>query len=149
MSNLPTYEKPRERDVGLGPWAQRALRAFAEVVFARRSADGEIVPPPAERITWVCTEVDDFLARVTTRSRALVLLSLFAVSVIAPLFVRRFGTLAGLTVTDRIHALERFERSQLAPALLAVKALASIHYYEHPDAAREVGFDGGCLVEGR
>lgn len=151
MSKTPTYEKPRERDVGLGPWAQRAFRALVEAVFARSNGadSGEISPPPAERIAWVCGEVDDFLARVTFRSRFLVLLSLFAVSVLAPLFARRFGSLAGLSLTDRIHALERFERSQLAPALLAVKALASVHYYEHPDAAREVGFDGACMVEGR
>ena len=42
--------------------------------------------------------------------------------------------------------LERFEKSGFAPALLAVKALLSVHYYEHPDAAREVGFDGACMI---
>lgn len=144
----PTYEKPRERDVGLGPSQQRALRALMEAVFARSAGD-EVVPPPEPRIAWVCAEIDDFLARVTIRSRLVVLLSLFAVSVIAPLLARRFGGLASLALTDRIHALELFERSPLAPALLAVKALVAIHYYEHPDAAREVGFDGACLVEGR
>lgn len=144
-----TYERPREREVGLGPRAERAMRAVVETVFARSGEGSELVPPPAERITWVCGEVDDFLARVTARSHALVLLSLFAVSVVAPLFVRRVGSLASLAPADRVHALERFERSMFAPALLAVKALVSVHYYEHPDAAREVGFDGACLIEER
>jgi len=145
MSDV-TYEKPRERDVGLGPSQQRALRALIEAVFARKAGDG-VAPPPEPRITWVCNEIDDFLSRVTTRSRLVVLLSLFAVSVIAPLLARRFGGLASLALDDRIHALELFEKSPLAPALLAVKALVSLHYYEHPDAAREVGFDGACLLE--
>lgn len=142
------YERPRERDKGLSPWAERSLRAVTEAIFARRGAkDGELVAPPAERVDWVCREIDDFLARVTARTRALVLLSLFAVSVLAPLLVRRFGSLASLSTGDRVHALERLEKSSFAPALLAVKALASVHYYEHPDAAREVGFDGGCMLE--
>lgn len=144
-----SYERPREREAGLSPWAERSLRALTEAIFARRKNAGsdELVPPPADRIEWVCREVEDFLARVTARTRILVLLSLFAVSVLAPLLVRRFGSLSSLSTTDRVHALERLERSMFAPALLAVKALASVHYYEHPDAAREVGFDGECLVQ--
>ena len=67
-------------------------------------------------------------------------------SVVAPLLSRRFGTLASLSPTERVPALERFERSGLAPSLLAVKALLAVHYYEHPDAAREVGYDGACML---
>jgi hypothetical protein len=148
-AKAPTYERPREREKGLGRFWERALRAVVEAIFARGGQgdeSDEIVPPPADRIDWVCREVDDFLARVTVRSRVLVLLSLFAVSVLGPLFARRFGTLGSIALTDRVHALERFERSMFAPALLAVKALASVHYYEHPDAAREVGFDAACMT---
>jgi hypothetical protein len=132
-----SYERRRERDVGLGPRAERAARAVIEAVFA---PEGGEVPP--ERVTWVCRELDDFLARVTTRTYAIVLLSLFVVSVVAPLLARRVGPLAALARKDRVVALERLERSALAPALLAVKALLCVHYYEHPDAAREIGFDG-------
>jgi hypothetical protein len=138
----PLHERPRERETGLGPWSERATRAVIEGVFARLDDAGELAPPPAERVAWVCREIDDFLARVSLRSYALVLLSLFAVSLVAPLFVRRVGSLASLAPWQRVHALERFEKSLFAPALLAVKALVCVHYYEHPDAAREVGFDG-------
>lgn len=149
------YERPRERDVGLPPWAARATRAVAEAVFAHALRDGdgagngEVAPPPEERVAWVCREVDDFLARVSLRTYVVVLASLVALVVLAPLMLRRFGSLAAMSLPDRIHALERVERSALSPALLAVKALLSIHYYEHPDAAREVGFDGGCLIAPR
>lgn len=143
----PTYERPRARDVGLRPWAERATRAVIEAVFARAGGGGELTPPPSVRVAWVCREIDDSLARASARSYAIVLLSLFVVSVVAPLLVRRLGPLAALAQRDRVRALQRFEASALAPALLAVKALASLHYYEHPDAAREVGFDGACMLE--
>lgn len=146
MTKDATYERARERDVGLGRWSERAARAVIEAVFARERAGGAVAPPPADRVDWVCREIDDFLTRVTLRSYAIVVLSLFVVSVVAPLLVRRFGALASLPLADRIDALERFEKSGFAPALLAVKALVSVHYYEHPDAAREVGFDGSCMI---
>jgi hypothetical protein len=142
MTEKRTYERMRERDVGLGPWSTRAVRAVIEAIFAREGKDGDVTPPPEERVAWVAGEIDDFLARASARTYAIVLLSLIVVSVVAPLFVRRFGSLAKLSPRDRVEALERFEKSGLAPALLAVKALVSVHYYEHPDAAREVGFDG-------
>lgn len=150
MAEKRTYERMRERDVGLGPWSERSVRAVIEAMFARagkgEGEGAEVVPPPAERVEWVTREIDDFLSRASGRSYAIVLLSLVVVSVVAPLFLRRFGSLASLSPGERVRALERFERSGLAPALLAVKALVSVHYYEHPDAAREVGFDGACLV---
>lgn len=146
MSEARTYERMRERDVGLGPWSKRAVHAVIEAVFARPGASGELEPPPAERVAWVTGELDDFLARASTRSYVILLVSLIVVSVVAPLLSRRLSSLAALTPSERVHALERLEKSGLAPALLAVKALLSVHYYEHPDAAREVGYDGACLI---
>lgn len=146
MANEPTYERARVREAGLGPWGERAMRAIIEAVFARGREGGDVEPPPRERVAWVISEIDDFLARASARSYAVVVLSLMVVSVVAPLLVRRMAALASLSMHDRIDALERLEGSSLAPALLAVKALASVHYYEHPDAAREVGFDGACMT---
>lgn len=37
------------------------------------------------------------------------------------------------------------EKSFASPPVLAVKAILCILYYEHPDAAREVGFVGQGL----
>jgi hypothetical protein len=132
--------------VGLGPWSKRAVHAVIEAVFARAGANGDVTPPPEARVAWVTAEIDDFLARASGRSYAIVTLSLVVVSIVAPLLSRRFTSLASLTPSERVHALERFERSSFAPALLAVKALLAVHYYEHPDAAREVGYDGACMI---
>lgn len=145
MVSKLTYERLQERDVGLGAFSERAMRAVVEALFAHESNDGDILVPPAERVEWVTREIDDFLARASRRSYALIVLSLVVVALVAPLFVRRVATLSALSPRDRILALDRFERSSLSPALLAVKALACVHYYEHPDAAHDVGFDGACL----
>jgi hypothetical protein len=142
-ADRPTYERIRERDAGLSPWSERAVRAVIEALFASEGDQDDVIPPPAERVAWVTDEVDDFLARASGRTYVIVLLSLFVVNVVAPLLVRRVGTLGALAPRERVIALDKLERSGLAPALLAVKALLSVHYYEHPDAAREVGFDGG------
>ena len=122
---------------GLSPRALRAARALAEAIFATEAG-----PPPSDRIAWLSAELDDFFARVGTKSRWLFLFSLFAVSVVAPLLVRRASPLRTLPLHVRTDALERMERGRPALPLLAVKAMLCVMYYEHPDAAREIGFDG-------
>ena len=67
------------------------------------------------------------------------------VSRLAPLFIGRVVTLGALSLPDRIRALTRLEE-RFGEPLLAVKAMLCLVYYEHPDAAREVGFDGQCLI---
>jgi hypothetical protein len=117
-----------------------SARALAEALFSTEAG-----PPPAERLDWLVRELDDFLDRMGGRGRLLLLLSLFAVSWLAPLLTFRLRSLRSLPLPARIDALERLERSRLAMPLLAVKAILSVLYYEHPDAAREIGFDGACL----
>ena len=124
---------------------KRRTRAAAEAIFARIDGDA-IAAPPEDRITWLVTDLDDFLARVRGQTRVVFLVSLWVVSVIGPLFVRAFGGLGALPVPRRVEALGKMEESGLAPAVLGVKALLCTLYYEHPDAAREVGFDGVCLT---
>ncbi|MCZ7678966.1 MAG: hypothetical protein M5U28_09520 [Sandaracinaceae bacterium] len=41
--------------------------------------------------------------------------------------------------------VERLEATPLSLPLLGAKAILSIVYYEHPDAAREIGWDQECM----
>jgi hypothetical protein len=116
------------------------LRAVAEALFATASG-----PPSSERIDWLLLEIEDFLARAGGRTRLVLGLAVLAVNLLAPLSVFRFASLRRLPLIQRIHALRNLENSRLAAPLFAVKALLSLIYYEHPDAAREVGFDGACM----
>lgn len=92
-------------------------------------------------------ELDDFLVHAGARTRTLLRLSLLAVSILAPLMIFALGPLRSLSLERRTAALERFEASAVALPLFALKAIFCVLYYEHPEAAREIGFDGACLRE--
>ncbi len=115
-------------------------RAIAEAVFATEAG-----PPPAERLDWLMADLEDFLARMG-RSRFTFVAGLFALSVLAPLLSLRFASLGSLEVADRVDVLARVEHGPFAFALLGVKLLMSVLYYEHPDAGAEIGFDAECRV---
>ncbi len=121
----------------------RGLRTVAEAVFSTASG-----PPPAERLDWLTLELEDFLAHAGSQTRLTLQLALFALSVLAPLMVLRFTPLSRLSVAERTRAIGRLEHSSLGAPVLAVKALLCVLYYEHPDAAEEIGFDGQCLLPG-
>jgi hypothetical protein len=118
----------------------RVARAIAEAVFAR---DGHA--PPEERLSWLDAELEDFLARAGAQSRLMLTFSLWLVAVAAPLSFRRWARLEALPLGDRVQALAALERALPEP-LLAVKALLCLIYYEHPDAAREVGVRAPHLI---
>lgn len=131
----------RVRDpVPVSPSLLRHARAVAEALFSSESGS-----PPVERMEWLQREVADFLGRTGLFSRLILRLCLFVVVVLAPLMIGRFRQLPSLEMKERCRALDRLDHSFLSPALLACKAILCILYFEHPDAAREVGFDGGCL----
>ena len=135
-SRLSTARSP-------SPATLRIARAIAEAVFAR---DGRA--PPEERIAWLVGELEDFLARAGARSRFMLTFSFWLVAVAAPLALRRWPRLEALPVADRVDALSALERVLPEP-LLAVKALLCLIYYEHPDAASEVGVRAPHLIAAR
>jgi hypothetical protein len=114
--------------------------AIAEAVFSR---NGE--PPAQDRLAWVGREIEDFLARCGAESRFFFSLMVWVTSVLAPLFIGRMPGLVRLSLRDRVRALATLER-RFGEPLLAVKAMLCLVYYEHPDAAAAVGFDGQCLL---
>ncbi len=121
---------------------RRAI-AIAEAVFAR---DGAL--PPVERLEWLALELEDFLARAGARSRFFLSLMIGLVSFLSPVFIGRGPGVMRLALCDRIRALTTLER-RFGEPLIAVKALLCLLYYEHPDAARGVGFDGKCRLPTR
>ena len=118
----------------------RQARVIAEALFA--TADG---PPPASRMEWLGAELDDFLQHIGPDSRNTFRAFLLAVAMLAPVLMRRLGPLGAMSISERIEALERIDKSWASGALLAVKASLCVLYYEHPEVAEEIGFDGRCL----
>ena len=115
----------------------RHLRAFAEALFSTEAG-----PPPATRLDWLMVEMDDYLLRAGPAARFIFGLSLWVVTLLSPVFIRRLPTLASLDVPERIEALTRMEESFASAPVLAVKAFLCVVYYEHPDVQREVGHVG-------
>ncbi len=125
---------------GLSDEARRVAVALAGTLFARD--DG---PPPVDRLTWLGDDLDHFFAHAGARSRSVFLLCITVIDLLAPLLIGRLGRFSSLALDDRASALTRFEASPLALAFFGAKAALCIVWYEHPAAAREVGFDGLCL----
>jgi len=124
----------------LRPRTIRTMQAIAEAIFA-----SEAGPPPEARIRWLCAEMDDHLAHAGPTARTFLRAATLAVAAAAPVFARQPLPLERMSLKTRIKALDRMEHSIAVAPLLAVKAVLCILYYEHPDAAREAGFDGGCM----
>lgn len=128
---------------GLTRRMKLATRAVAETLFT--TTEG---PPPKERLDWLVDDLDHFFAQAGKRARLAYRLCLLGVSVLSPLMVWRLPPFRRLSPEKRAEALERMEASALGLAVFGAKAALCILYYEHPDAARFIGYDATCLREG-
>ena len=119
-----------------------AARAFAEALFSTH--DG---PPPAERLDWLMEELDDYLARSGSRAQLVFQSGVTGLLTLAPLAIGKLPPLTRLSVTDRVHAIEKVEQSPAGLSVLAAKTMLCFLWYEHPEVRRSVGVDDGCLVQ--
>lgn len=133
-SSVPTSGR------GLSTEEREDARAFAEALF---SVDG--TAPDAARMDWFCDDFSDFAAHLTPKARRLLGACLAMPTWLAPPLVGKVGRLRTLPIAERIEALEKLERSPIGIALFATKAMTSLVYHEHPDAAREIGWDRACM----
>lgn len=129
---------------GVSPRVRDATRALVEALFATDEG-----PAPADRIDWLCDDLDDFMARSGARARSVYQLCLFAITWLAPLHVRRVGAFHSLDFVTRAEALERMERGPAGMAVFGAKAILCFLWYEHPENAKLTGYDGKCLGGGR
>lgn len=126
---------------GLSSAMRRRARLLAEALYA--DEDG---PPPAARLDWMEADLADFFGHVSLRARLVFWVCVTSLHLLAPLLSGRLATLGGLSVPDRVRAIERADKTPLALALLGAKAIVSLVYFEHPDAAREIGWDQECRL---
>lgn len=125
---------------GLSRTVLRRARIVAEALFSTEEG-----PPPADRLDWMEEDLADFFGHLGLRGRLVFRVCLAAVYFLSPLMIGRLRTMAGLDLGERVSALLRFEETPLSLTLLACKAILCIVYFEHPDAAAEIGWDQRCL----
>lgn len=128
---------------GLTRRMRLATHAVAEALFT--TEDG---PPPRERLEWLVDDLDRFFVQAGKRARFMYRLCLLAISVLAPLLILHLPPFRKLPRKQRAEALERMEASWIGLAVFGAKAPLCIIYYEHPDAARFIGYDASCLTDG-
>lgn len=121
------------------------VRGWARAVMEGLFASDAGAPDPA-RVEAVLDDFLDFLARSPSRGRAIMVLSLFFLAWLAPLFVGRLPTLDGLDPDLRAEALDRVERGLFGPAALAPKAILCLLWFEHPDTRAETRTEVTCLT---
>jgi hypothetical protein len=157
---LKTNEQDEQMEVGVDPdiipahWVDKDARRqqppldkrWKKAVFAVGAAllADASGPPPDNRLKWMAHELENMLESIAGRGRFIFRAALFFVSVLAPLMIFRLPPIRRLSFEDTERALERFERSPMGMMLFAVQTLVCIVYFEHPDAAAEIGFDGQC-----
>lgn len=126
------------REHALGRSARRILQVLCDCLF----------DPGREDRT---SPADIGLADVTSRSLAQLppttgqglSLLMYALNLLPLLVIGRFGRFVALSPEDRhryTEALLNHWFRPLATATLAVKLIASMHYYQHPDVLAELGY---------
>ena len=113
------------------------VRALAEAMFAH---DRE---PEASRLDGFVDEVDSYVSHASRTLRFGLLVMLQVIRFAPLLLLWRFATFESLACPDRVHVLERMERSRFVPltlVLVAFKAILCLVYFEHPDELADVGY---------
>lgn len=121
-------------------WAA-GIPAVGEVILAPPTG-----PCDAQRLGWVCDEVQSFVDEVGGKGAFVFKLGLFLVEWVAPIWSFKLPRFRTMDFETRVRVLEKFESSPFGMTLLAVKLFLCIPYFEHPDTAPEVGFDGAPLI---
>jgi hypothetical protein len=143
---LPGAVVPATRDwqrTTYGPFGKRVLRSLAEAFFtdpddpADRGAD--------QRFAWLVDDVDDFISQASPALRLGTRAALVLVELLPVFFIGRFARCSSLGLEEREHYLATVEASAVPRVGLLVvmfKTLMTILYFEHPEAAPHLGYDG-------
>lgn len=143
MPSLPRLRTRDFRRTTLGPASRRIARALGEAFFDP-AAEGRAPAEAEARLDAFVDDLDAFMSPASKTLRFGLLAMLFVIQW-SPVLFGRFRTFEGLSVEDRVHHLERLERSKVAqlPLLVvAYKTVMTMLYYEDEDELRAVGYPG-------
>jgi hypothetical protein len=128
------------RRTTLRPRHRPIVRALAEALF---SPDGEATP---ERLDAFVDDLDGFIspASKTLRFGLVMMLNVLRWS---PLFFGKLRLFEDMTVEERIHHLERLDRSkvkQLPLIVVAYRTVMTLLFYEDPKELADLGYPGNA-----
>lgn len=143
---LPGAVVPETRDwqrTTFGPYSKRILRSLAEAFFT--DPDDPADRGNEQRFGWLVDDVDDFISQASPALRWGTRAALLLVELLPIFFVRRFALCSSLPLKDREHYLATVEATttpRVSVLVVMFKTLMTILYFEHPEAAPHLGYDG-------
>lgn len=126
---------PKRRTLGRAD--RVVVRAIAEAMF---SQDGEV---ESARLDAHVADVDALVSAASKPLRIGLRLALFVVRIAPVLLFYRLARLEKLPVDERVHVLDRLERSKLAGLSLAFigwRTVMTIIFYEDPSELAALGY---------
>jgi hypothetical protein len=122
----------------LKPSHRPVVKAIAEAMF---TPDGHV---SAEKLDLFIEDVDRFISPASKTLRFGLVMMLHAIRW-SPLLYFRFKTFEELTVEERIHHLERLEKSkvkQLPLLVVGFKTILTMIFYEDKEEEKVFGYPG-------
>ena len=145
-SELPGAVVPKSRDwerTTFGPFSRRAISGLAEALFTDPDAPAD--RGAAARFEWVAADADAMISNASGQMRVFMRLTVIALELLPVLFVGRLARCSSLPLDARVRYLQRVEAGKLTQTAMLVvvwKTLLTILYFEHPEAAPRLGYDG-------
>jgi len=136
---------PDERDFrrsAFGPTTRPIVRAVAEALFTDPERPESM---SSERLDWVVAEADDFAGHASKQLGTGLLLALLLLEWLPLLVVGRFSRASSLSVGDRIGYIAKLEGHAIpifALLVVAWKTMLTFVWFEHPENASALGYDG-------
>ena len=138
--------EPTTRDferTTFGPFARRAIRGAAEAFF---TDPNEPADRGAEaRMTWLIADADDMVSHGSTQLQMGLRIAIVVLELLPLIVMGRFVLASSLTLEERVRFLRRVETGPitfLSLLVIAWKTLLTVLYFEHPEAAPHMGYDG-------
>jgi len=126
-----------------GPFARRTIIGLAEALFT--DPDEPADRGAKARFEWLAGDADAMISNASGPMRLAMWMMLFVLEVLPLFVVARFARCSSLPLDHRVRYLERLERGRVVFLALFVtvwKTLLTILYFEHPEAAPKLGYDG-------
>ena len=137
---------PQTRDwqrTTFGPFGKRVLHAMAEAFFTDPNDPSD--RGAAQRFVWLVNDVDDFISQAGPSLRWGTRIAALIVELAPILFIGKLARCSSLALEDRERYLAKFEAStvpRVAVLVVLFKTLMTVLYFEHPEAAPHLGYDG-------
>lgn len=146
LANEEPTLAPQTRDwqrTTFGPFGKRVLLGLAESFFTDPNDPAD--RGAAQRFLWLVDDVDDFISQASPSLRWGTRIAAFLVELAPLFFIGRLSRCSSLALEERERYLAAVEASTVPRVALLVvmfKTVMTVLYYEHPEAAPHLGYDG-------